>query len=441
MLHLFMKNMKSLYIKTFGCQMNVQDSEKIHGIYSSSGFKDAEGPADADVIVINTCSVRQKAEQKFYSELGRLKKLKKEKPHLKILVAGCTAEQQGKKIRERFPYVDFICGTRQLDKISQWIKGTYKDSLATGDNENFHTLALPSFRASNVKAFVSITYGCNNYCSYCVVPYTRGRERSRPALDIIREIKELAHNGVKEITLLGQNVNSYGTGSDDNISFTDLLKMVHSVSGIERIRFVTSHPKDLTDELITTMAELPRLCEHIHLPLQAGSDRILSLMNRKYTLNHYMNRIEMLRHHIPHIAITTDIIVGFPSETEDDFMKTMDALTKIRYDGIFAFKYSKRPLTKALTMDNHINEDIKGERLLTLLNLQDHITFEKNLLLKNHVLEILVEGKSETDTDKLTGRTRTNKIVNFYGNERLIGQLIDVKITEIGRHSLTGEVL
>lgn len=436
-----MESRKSLYIKTFGCQMNVQDSEKIRGIYRTSGFTDTDSVNEADVIVINTCSVRQKAEQKFYSELGRLKKIKKNKPHLKILVAGCIAEQEGKKIRERFPFVDFICGTQQLDKISQWINGTYKGRYAKGENENYHKIELPSAREGDVKAFVSIMYGCNNYCSYCVVPYTRGKERSRPSKDIINDIQGLSEKEIKEVTLLGQNVNSYGTGAGEGINFTDLLRMIHPISGIERIRFVTSHPKDLTDELIMTMAELPKICDHIHLPLQAGSDRILKLMNRKYTTGHYMNRIEMLRRFIPDIALTTDIIVGFPSETDQDFQMTVKALKEIRYDGFFAFKYSKRPFTKALTMESHVDEEIKKQRLEEILTIQDQITFEKNSALVGREVEILVEGKSELDSSKLTGRTGTNKIVNFYGHDRLTGRLIPVKIREAKRHSLFGEVL
>jgi tRNA-2-methylthio-N6-dimethylallyladenosine synthase len=432
---------KSLYIRTFGCQMNVQDSEKIRGIYRTSGFQDTNNAVNADVIVINTCSVRQKAEQKFYSELGRLKKLKKMNPHLRILVAGCIAELEGQKIQERFPYVDFVCGTRHIDKISQWIEGTYHESLAKGENETYHVINLPSARDEGVKVFISIMYGCNNFCSYCVVPYTRGKERSRPSQDIINEIKDLTKKGIKEVTLLGQNVNSYGKGLDEGINFTGLLRKIHTISGIERVRFVTSHPKDLTDELITSMAEMPEICEHIHLPLQAGSDRILALMNRKYLISHYMDRIHMLRRLIPDISITTDIIVGFPSETEEDFMMTLKVMREICYDGTYAFKYSQRPFTKALTMDNHVSEDVKGRRLTEVLKLQDQITYEKNLLLEGHVLEILVEGKSETDPTKLTGRTRTNKIVNFYGNDRLIGRLITVNIIEAKRHSLLGKVL
>jgi tRNA-2-methylthio-N6-dimethylallyladenosine synthase len=418
--------------------MNVHDSEKIAGIFSEYGYEEAHGVKDADVIVINTCSVRQKAEQKFYSELGRLKAVKKRNPNLKIAVAGCIAQQKGSALFERFPYVDFIFGPQNIDSLQKWIKG---DSLrmALDNNPEYHTKTLPLKREGQVRAWVSIMYGCDNFCSYCVVPYTRGRERSRPSRDICNEIQNLASQGYKEVTLLGQNVNSYGKGLTEKIDFPDLLRMIHDIQGIERIRFVTSHPRDLSEKLIETMRDLPKICEHIHLPIQAGSDKILSLMNRGYTYRQYKEKIDMLRDAIPDITITTDVIVGFPGETEEDFKCTITALREIQFDGIFAFKYSKRPDTKALSLPGHIDEKVKSQRLSMVLDLQDSITYKKNKLLEGEILEVLVEGVSETDSEKLTGRTRSNKIVNFYGDPNSIGNLVMIKILEARQHSLYGE--
>jgi len=419
--------------------MNVHDSEKIAGIFSEAGYEQTGDIKEADVIIINTCSVRQKAEQKFYSELGRLKRIKERKPDVKIAVAGCIAQQKGEMLFERFPYVDFIFGPSNIDSLQKWIDGN-NIRTALEENPQYHTKTLPLKREGQVRAWVSIMYGCDNFCSYCVVPYTRGRERSRPSRDICNEIQSLAAQGFKEVTLLGQNVNSYGKGLSEKVDFPDLLRMIHDIEAIERIRFVTSHPRDLSEKLIETMRDLPKICEHIHLPIQAGSDRILSLMNRGYTYRQYKEKIDMLRNAIPEIAITTDVIVGFPGETEEDFECTMRALSEIRFDGIFAFKYSKRPNTRALTLPGHIDEKIKAERLSRVLALQDSITYEKNKLLEGETVEVLVEGISETDGEKLTGRTRSNKIVNFYGDLSSIGNLVRVKILEAKRHSLYGKV-
>jgi tRNA-2-methylthio-N6-dimethylallyladenosine synthase len=433
--------------------MNVHDSEKIAGILSESDMHEANGTNDADVIVLNTCSIREKAEQKFYSELGRLRKMKKARPGLKIAVAGCIAQQEGERIFKRFPYVDYVFGPDNIDGLESWIKDRARNTehrtqntehrlqrTALSFNPEYHMLELPVKREGSVRAWVSIMYGCDNFCAYCVVPNTRGRERSRPSEDIIAEIRRISDDGFREITLLGQNVNSYGRNLGEDTDFPDLLRKVHEIEGIARIRFVTSHPKDLSEKLIHTMAELPRVCEHIHLPLQSGSDRILDLMNRKYTFSEYMKKVTMLREAIPDIAITTDIIVGFPGETDDDFEKTVTALREIKYDGIFAFKYSRRPGTKALTLPGHIDEDVKSRRLDQVLNLQESITAEKNLQLEGHTVEILVEGPSETDPEKMTGRTRTNKIVNYYGSPSDAGKLINIEIKKAMLHSLFGEL-
>ena len=433
---------KLLYVKTYGCQMNVHDSEKLKGIYTDYGYTIIDSPEAADVIILNTCSVRRKAEQKFYSELGRLKIFKKQKSNVDILVVGCIAQQEGENIRSRFPYVNFICGPAQLDKIAERLKGTYSQGIAVGENDDYTTMILPVKRESQIKAFVSIMYGCDNFCSYCVVPFTRGREKSRPVRDILCEIESLAADGVKEVTLLGQNVNSYGKGLDETIDFPGLLEQVNEIEGLERIRFVTSHPRDLTDRLIEAMAFLPKVCEHIHLPLQAGSDRVLTRMNRGYTYETYEGKISALRSKMPDIAITSDFIVGFPGETDEDFAMTVKAIERIQFDGIFAFKYSKRPYTKALTMDGHLDEAIKGTRLAEILKQQDEITYAKNRTLEGKALEVLVEGQSETNKEMLTGRTRTNKIVNFPAKgTNLTGSFVYVKVIESKRHSLYGEII
>lgn len=434
--------------------MNVHDSEKIAGIFSESGYDGADDSKDADVIVLNTCSIREKAEQKFFSELGRLKKVKKHNPDLKVAVAGCIAQQKGREIFKKYPYVDFVFGPSNIDSVQDWIRnGTSKPESGTHDrstdngqrstavheNPEYHTKILPMKRAGRVKAWVSIMYGCNNFCAYCVVPYTRGRERSRPPEDIYSEIAALAERGFVEVTLLGQNVNSYGKNVDENIDFPDLLTRIHDIEKIRRIRFVTSHPRDFSEKLMYAMRDLPKVCRHLHLPLQSGSDRILKLMNRGYTYNEYKKKIDMLKKSIPDVAITTDIIAGFPGETDSDFACTIKALSEIEYDGIFAFKYSRRPDTKALELPDHIDEEIKSRRLSEVLGLQESVTYKKNKTLEGEVLEILVEGRSESDPEKLTGRTGTNKIVNFSGEHKDIGSIIQVKILRARMHSLDGE--
>ena len=430
------------FIKTFGCQMNVHDSEKIAGIFAESGYDQSEDRNNADVIVLNTCSIRQKAEQKFYSEIGRLKKNKEHNPNLKIAVAGCIVQQEGSKLLKRFPYVDFIFGPDNIDNLQNWITNnqeTGKRTEAFNANPDYHTKELPIKREGRVRAWVSIMYGCDNFCAYCVVPFTRGRERSRPLKDIQKEVERLASEGFKELVLLGQNVNSYGKGLAEKTDFPELLNLVHGIEGVERIRFVTSHPKDLSESLIAAIQKLPKVCEHIHLPLQSGSDNVLTMMNRRYIYKEYKEKVDKLREALPGIAITTDIITGFPGEANIDFQRTMDALSDIEFDDIFAFKYSKRPNTKALGLPGHLDEEIKSERLNRLLNLQGAITYKKNKAAENEIHEVLVESVSETDSDKLTGRTRSNKIVNFYGDERNIGRLIKVKILEAKQHSLYGE--
>ncbi len=425
--------------------MNVHDSEKIAGIFLEKDYQAVDKLNEADVIVLNTCSIREKAEQKFYSELGRLKKAKKYNPDLKIAIAGCIAQQEQEALFKRFPYVDFVFGPNNIDNLQDWINDRAQitehrsQTTALKENPQYHTKILPVKREGQVRAWVSIMYGCDNFCTYCVVPYTRGRERSRPIKDIYNEVYSLSENGFKEIILLGQNVNSYGRKSIENIDFAGLLYKLHDINGIQRIRFVTSHPRDFSEKLICAIKDLPKICEHLHLPIQAGSDKILESMNRGYTYKEYKRKIDLLRSAIPDIAITTDIIVGFPGETEEDFKLTLNSLSEIEYDGIFAFKYSKRPGTKAIELSNHVDEKIKSERLSKILEFQEGTTFKKNKQLEGHEFEILVEGVSENESEKMTGRTTTNKIVNFYGDYQLVGHLVKIKVLEAKQHSLYGE--
>jgi len=416
--------------------MNIHDSEKMLGVLDQMGYAETRDPHDADLIIFNTCSVRQKAEQKFYSELGRMKALKEKKPEMQIAVAGCIAQQEGEYIIRKAPFVSFVFGPQNIHALKNLIYGRIV-STALEDNPEIARTDLPVKRSDKVNAWVTIMYGCNNFCSYCIVPYTRGRERSRPANHILAEVKELAERGYKGITLLGQNVNSYRSETN----FPGLLRILNGVGEIERIRFVTSYPRDLSDELIAVMTDLPKVCEHIHLPLQSGSNKILRLMNRGYSYEEYIQKVSKLREKIPNISITTDIIAGFPGETDDDHILTIEALKKIEFDGIFAFKFSPRPGTRASVMENQLPGGLKSMRLSQILELQDKITETKNKLLEGSFQEILLEGESETDKKKLTGRTRTNKIVNTPLIDIGNGTLISVEITKGRQHSLEGKLL
>ncbi|GAB4389725.1 MAG: tRNA (N6-isopentenyl adenosine(37)-C2)-methylthiotransferase MiaB [Thermodesulfovibrionales bacterium] len=431
--------MKKYSIRTFGCQMNKHDSEKMAGILEAGGLAATEDRRDADIIIFNTCSVREKAEQKFLSELGKLKALKRQRPGLKVAVAGCIAQQMGEDLLKRAPHVDYVIGPQNLHLLGDLAEGSAPGPrVATEDNPMLAEVELPAARREKSRAWVSIMYGCDNFCTYCIVPYTRGRERSRPSRSVVEEIKVLASRGCREVTLLGQNVNSYRSDTD----FPELLEKIDALEGVERIRFVTSHPRDLSDALVEAMAGLPKVCEHLHLPLQSGSTRVLGMMNRGYTFEKYMERVERLREKVPGIAITTDIIAGFPSETEEDHRQTVMALERIEFDGIFAFRYSPRPGTRATGFEGQLAEDIKLRRLQEILALQDDITLRKNKLLEGTAAEVLVEGPSETDPTRLTGRTRTNKIVNFPSRPGLAeGDTVQVLIVSAMRHSLEGSLV
>ncbi|MCX7913219.1 MAG: tRNA (N6-isopentenyl adenosine(37)-C2)-methylthiotransferase MiaB [Thermodesulfovibrionales bacterium] len=429
--------MKKYHITTFGCQMNFHDSEKMAGILDAEGYQETANPIDADIIIFNTCSIRQKAEQKFFSQLGKIKSLKKKRPSIKIAVAGCIAQHYGSKIFEKAPYVDFVLGTQNLHLLKDFLNKDFY-GLAIDENPSLTDTDLPIKRYSPIIAYVNIMYGCNNFCSYCVVPYTRGPEKSRTHTSIINEVKELASRGIKEVILLGQNVNSYRS----ELNFPQLLVKINEVKGIERIRFITSHPKDLSDELILAIKDLDKVCEHIHLPLQSGSSKILRLMNREYTYYDYLSKIQKLRKEVPDIAITSDIIAGFPQETEEDHLQTIRALKEIEFDGIFSFKFSKREGTVASQMSGQVDEEVKSRRLYEIIEIQNEITERKNKKLEGTYQEILLEGLPKKEIEKFMGRTRTNKICIIPKKDDLKeGDVVKILITKANRHSLLGSIV
>lgn len=436
-------NNKSYYILTFGCQMNERDSENIAGMLENMGYNETNKKDDADVIVINTCCIRENAENKVYGNLGVINHLKKMNPDLILAVCGCMMQQEHvvATIQKKYPFVDIVFGTHNLHKFPEMLVKAHslnKINIDVWDKEGEIIEGLPSKRKHDFKAFVNITYGCNNFCTYCIVPYTRGRERSRKPEDIIKEVKDLAINGTKEITLLGQNVNSYGKTLDIEIDFPDLLYKLNEIDGIERIRFMTSHPKDLSEKLILAMKECNKVCNHIHLPVQSGSTRVLHRMNRKYTKEHYLEIVRKLKEAIPDIAITTDFIIGFPGETEEDFEHTLDLVKKVEYDAAFTFLYSIRKGTPALKYEDQVPDDIKHHRFNRLVDTLNEISLRKNQILFDQVFDVLVEGESANDPSKLTGRTTTNKLVNFEGNKKYINKIIPVKITDCKTFSLKG---
>lgn len=432
------------YIETYGCQMNEHDSEKIAGILERCGYVPAADKAAANIIFFNTCCVRDHAEKKVFGNIGALKKVKDENTSLIIGVCGCMMQQKevADKLFKRFPYLDMVFGTNELhmlpNLLEKVLNGERIELVRQMDGEIAE--GLPVKRIDSVSQFVTIMYGCNNFCSYCIVPYVRGRERSRSVESIVNEVKDLAANGVKEITLLGQNVNSYYS-EDDNADFPALLRAVCKVDGIERVRFMTSHPKDLSDGLIAAMAEEEKVCPHIHLPVQSGSDRILKLMNRHYDRERYFTVVDKLKAAVPGVELTTDIIVGFPGETEEDFEATLDMVEKIGYSAAYTFKYSPRTGTKAATMDEQISEEVKKERLMRLND-----TVAKGLKAGSGKYigqegEVLVEGCDHRGEPMAYGKLPCFKMVYFKGDESMIGSLRRVRITGITKNSLVGELI
>jgi tRNA-2-methylthio-N6-dimethylallyladenosine synthase len=436
---------KTFYIQTFGCQMNEHDSEVLAGMLINLGYEESPIRNQADVILINTCSVRENADKRFFGTLGQLKKEKKNRPELVVGVCGCMMQQQHivDTLKAKYPWVDLVFGTHNIHEfplLLENILNERKKLVSVWDDGEEIVEGLPIYRKHPFKAYVNIMYGCNNFCTYCIVPYTRGRERSRNPEEIIKEVQELAADGVKEITLLGQNVNSYRGPKPDRVTFAMLIYALNKIDGLERIRFMTSHPKDLSDELIQAYVDCSKLCPHIHLPIQSGSTAILNRMNRKYTKEGYLALVEKLRNAVPDIAITTDIIVGFPGEKEEDFEETLDLVQKVQFDSAFTFLYSIRKGTPAEKYEEQIHEDVKHQRFNRLVEAVNRISVEKNQAYVGSVEEVLVEGQSKTNRNALTGRTGGHKLVNFYGGKDLIGQIVKVRIIDSTTFSLTGSL-
>lgn len=432
---------KKLGFITLGCQMNKHDSEWIAGVLSDT-HEVTEEHSQADLLVINTCAVRDKAEQKFSSLLGRLRPLKKQNQKMIIGVAGCVAQEHGEALAKKEPMVDMVFGPRTISKVPEMLlrfEQTGKTQVDVSDHGGFDD--YPMARQSSVSAWVSIMQGCDNFCSYCIVPYARGRERSRPADSIVSEVSRLAAEGFVEITLLGQNVNSYGKGLPEETDFPRLLARINAIEGIRRIRFVTSHPKDLSRGLVDAMADLEKVCPSLHLPLQSGSGRILKLMNRGYTAEEYFEKVDLLRSRVPGMALTSDIIVGFPGETEEDFQMTVDALERVRYDNIFLFKYSPRPGTAATKLtDPEVDKVAVGERFTQLMENQNAISRQVYEGWVGRQVEILVEGPSRNNPSKGSGRTKENLMVHFMSDNDYTGKFIRVSINHAGRFFLEGQL-
>ena len=460
-------NSRSYKIITFGCQMNEHDSEVISGMLTQRGYTEAAGEdmRNTYIVIINTCSIRENADKRFFGTLGQLKKIKLANPNFTVCVCGCMMQQEHitKKLRQSYPWVDVIFGTHNIHEFPDMLEEMFQ-RRSTGEEWTVNQIrssrefrvdrvyedsdriveGLPAKRLFGHKSFVNIMYGCNNFCTYCIVPYTRGREKSRRPEDIIAEVKALAADGVKEVTLLGQNVNSYrGVSADsgNEWDFADLIYALNEVEGLERIRFMTSHPKDLSDKLIAAFAECDKLCNYIHLPVQAGSSSVLRRMNRKYTREQYLELVRKLREAVPGIAISTDIIVGFPGETEEDFCETLSLAEEIQYDSAFTFLYSPRRGTPAADYENQIPEDVKHERFNRLVEVMNRGSKARNAAFVGRVCRVLVDGPDKKSSGILNGRTEEFKLVDFEGPEELIGSMVDVEITASNTFSLQGRIV
>ncbi|GGE24736.1 tRNA-2-methylthio-N(6)-dimethylallyladenosine synthase [Marinithermofilum abyssi] len=435
---------KKYLIKTFGCQMNVHDSETMAGILELMGYEPTETEADASIILINTCAIRENAEDKVFGEIGRLKTLKTENPELILGVCGCMSQEESvvNRILQKHQFVDLIFGTHNIHRLPHLLQEALFSKemvVEVWSKEGDIIENLPKVREDGLKAWVNIMYGCDKFCTYCIVPYTRGKERSRRPEDVLAEIRELARKGYQEVTLLGQNVNAYGKDfTDRTYTFGDLMDDVRKI-GIPRVRFTTSHPRDFDDHLIEVLAKRGNLVEHIHLPVQSGNSDILKRMARKYTREQYLELVRKIKKAIPDVVLTTDIIVGFPGETDEQFEDTLSLMREVEYDSAFTFIYSPREGTPAAKMKDDIPMEVKKERLQRLNKLQDEISRKKNEALRGKVVEVLVEGESKKNSEVLSGRTRTNKLVNFKGPKHLIGQFTHVRITEPQTYTLKGE--
>ena len=432
------------FIKTYGCQMNVHDSEEICGLLDNLGYTQVEDENEADLIILNTCAIRENAHDKVFGFLGRCKHLKKDNKNLKLVLCGCMAQEKSvvDEIMSKHKYIDLVFGTHNIHELPNYLMNLDgKQYIEVKSNEgNVFEVGESYKRDSKYTAWVNIMYGCDKFCTYCIVPYTRGKERSRKSKDILKEVMCLKEKGYKEVTLLGQNVNAYGRDLEDDLTFAELLESV-AKTGIERIRFVTSHPWNFTDEMIDTIAKYDNIMPYIHLPLQSGSDRILKLMGRRYTKEEYLELYKKMKERIPGVAITTDIIVGFPNETEEDFEDTLEVVNECKYDGAYTFIYSPREGTPAARMEDSIPMNVKEERLQRLNEIINKYSNENNQKYVDTVQKVLLIGYSEKDNNKLYGYTETNKLVNVKCNHELLGNIVDVRITEAKSFSLDGEAI
>ncbi|MDF2699569.1 MAG: tRNA-2-methylthio-N(6)-dimethylallyladenosine synthase MiaB [Haloplasmataceae bacterium] len=437
---------KKFLIDTFGCQMNVHDSEVISGILTKLGYERTSIDKEADVIILNTCAIRENAENKVFGELGRLKSLKQNNPNMILGVCGCMSQEEKvvNNILQKYQHVDIVFGTHNIHKLPIYIRDAYMNKervIEVWSQEGDIVEHMPVLRDGKIKAWVNITYGCDEFCTYCIVPFTRGKERSRRPVDILTEIKKLAEEGFKEVTLLGQNVNSYGKDfTDISYGFGDLLNDIAKID-IPRVRFTTSHPRDFDDKTIDAIANGKNLCEHIHLPVQSGSNEVLKRMNRKYTREIYLELVRKMKTAIPNVALTTDIIVGFPTENEEQFLETLSLVEEVGYEGAFTFVFSPREGTPAAKMEDNIPQEEKKQRLYRLNELINKQYLEAHKKYEGQIVEVLCEGTSKNDDEMLAGYTRTNKLVNFKGNKEAIGKLVRVKITEGKTWHLLGELI
>ena len=433
-------------VVTFGCQMNARDSEKLAGILEQIGYREEADEGKADFVIYNTCTVRKNANQRVYGRLGQLNRVKKKNPHMLIGLCGCMMQEPEvvEKLKKSYRFVDLIFGTHNIYKFAELIATRLESGRMVIDiwkDTDKIVEDLPAERKYSFKSGVNIMFGCNNFCSYCIVPYVRGRERSRNPHDIIREIEELVADGVVEVMLLGQNVNSYGKNLEQPMSFAQLLREIEKIDGLKRIRFMTSHPKDLSDELIEVMGSSEKICRHLHLPIQSGSSRILEKMNRRYTKEHYLELVEKIRSSVPDISLTTDIIVGFPGETEEDFQETLDVVRKVRYDSAFTFIYSKRTGTPAAIMEDQVPESVVKDRFDRLLKEVQSISGEVCSVYTNTIQDVLVETVNDHDAALVTGRMSNNLLVHFPGGEDLIGKIVSVELKECRGFYYIGDMI
>ena len=439
------KMVRSYFIDTMGCQMNERDSETVAGIVEQLGYCPTHDPKQADFIALNTCAVRAKPQHKVFSKLGELHRIKEQRPGTIIAVLGCVAQVAATEIARRAPYVDIIMGPRNYSHLAEAITSAQAQSndgpVIITDTTEVIPEGLPTARTTPISSYVNVTYGCNNFCAYCIVPYARGRQQSRTPEQVISEVEQAVANGHQEVTLLGQNVNSYGEDLSESCDFADLLTELNQIEGLKRIRFTTSHPKDLSLKLLDAMAKLPKVCEHLHLPIQSGDDEVLARMGRGYTYEHYRRVVEAARERMPQISITTDVIVGFPGETKEQFNNTLQAFREIRFDQAFMFKYSDRPGTRAARMNNKVPEEVKQQRLEQLIACQNEIARQINEKLVGTTFAVLVEGRDAKSPEKVRGRTRTNKIVIFPGGSSLLGQIVKVKAQQAFLWGFLGEIV